>query len=86
MINIMNSYITIEKQVLDWKFKKFKYGWNFYIGDILLGQLFSPASNGYGWSAISWSHPGNTVNGFISRYKASEYLIEIYDKNIKGKL
>ena len=79
----MYSYITKENEVLDWKFKKFQYGYTFYVGDILLGQLFKPRHASLGWDAVSWSNHGNMVNGFISRHKAAEYLIGIYSKQIK---
>lgn len=81
----MYSYVTKDKQVLDWKFTKFQYGYTFYVGDILIGQVFRPHVRGSGWSAISWANPGNKVDGFISRFKAAEYMIDLYDKLEKEK-
>lgn len=75
----MYSYVTKDKKVLDWKYKKFQYGYNFYIGELLIGQIFKPSFKRNGWDAVSWSSPRkNHVNGFISRHKAAEHLIKIY--------
>lgn len=82
----MYSYVTKDKEVLDWGFKKFKYGYSFYIGERMIGQLFRPHRRRNGWTAVSWSNPGNMVDGFISRYKAAEYLLKLYDKKEKGEM
>lgn len=76
----MNSYITKDKQVLDWKFKKFECGYNFYIGDIFLGQLFKPYSSRSGWTAVPDATLGKNIPGFISREKAADYIVDLYRK------
>jgi hypothetical protein len=76
----MNSYVTKDRKVLDWNFKKFTYGYNFYIGDIYLGQLFRPYSKHSGWSAIPDATLGKRIDGFISRDKAADYIIDLYRK------
>ena len=75
----MYSYISGEGEVLDWKFEKMEYGYNFKIGDEYIGQIFSPRHRSLGWTAVSLIR-SVSVEGFISRNKAAEWLISIKDK------
>jgi hypothetical protein len=75
----MYSYISSEGEVLDWKFEKMEYGYNFKIGDKYIGQIFSPRHRSLGWTAVSLIKPAY-VDGFVSRDKAAEWLIRIKDK------
>ena len=65
-----------EGKVLDWHFKKRPSDTLFYIGDILVGQLFKI---GDGWSALA-AHPhhDNTalVDGFRTRIDACQFLLK----------
>ena len=63
-------------KVLDFHYKKagIPNAYNFYIGDIFLGQIFKLRKNN--WSAVSFypdkrGHQG----GFGCRFYASEYLL-----------
>lgn len=76
----MNSYVTKDRKVLDWKFKKFEYGYFFYIDNIYLGQLFKPYSTHSGWSAVPDPTLGKRIDGFISREKAADYIVDLYRK------
>ena len=67
-------------KVLDFKYKQCKiqkFIFAFYIGDILIGQIFKHGK--HNWTAVSF-HPnalGRRVSGFGTRYHASEYLLDI---------
>jgi hypothetical protein len=69
-----------EGKVLDFHYKKCKevpYIHTFYIGDILIGQIFKHGK--HNWAAVSF-HPnalGKLVSGFGNRYYASDYLLKI---------
>jgi len=66
----------VDGKVLDWKFKKgmMAFVYNFYIGDIYVGQVFNM---GGAWTAI-----GNTPHdlapfaGFATRRHAAEFLLK----------
>ena len=72
---------------LDWKFtqnKKLKSVYNFYIGDMFIGQIFRLSK--HNWSPISFYKNDelteidkilNSVNGFSSRINAAIYLLKI---------
>jgi len=67
-------------KVLDFHYKQCKiqkFIHVFFIGEILIGQIFKHGK--HNWSAVSWhpAAPGHRVSGFGSRYHASEYLLEI---------
>ena len=74
-------YSTVyEGKVLDWKFTKTKHGftaYNFYIGDILIGQLFKMKEQT--WSAVSFFKTQKVcpVDGFRSRYHAAQFLLKV---------
>lgn len=69
----MNS-VVIDGKVLDFKYKKLQpFHQAFYVGDILVGQLFN--MDNY-WTAIP-NKPKCRVDGFVSRYWASEYCLRI---------
>ena len=76
-------YSTIVNgEVLDWRFEQhpsMDYIYTFYIGNIMIGQLFKMGS--MNWSAV---YMGNNVltnlrsaKGFRSRYAAAEFLLVI---------
>ena len=86
----MNSLI-VNGKVLDYKFKKTVDGiYAFYIGDILIGQVFRIANH---WSAVSTEpsrqltySPGidefilysmSMVDGFKSRLFAADYMLKL---------
>ena len=70
--------INHKGKVLDFKYKKVQGHWHyaFYIGDILVGQVFRMGKGN--WSAVSET-PNDLcpVNGFRSRYYASNFLLWI---------
>ncbi len=70
-------------EVLDWHFKKGgqDFIYNFYIGDILIGQIFHIKKS---WDAVSW-YPNNVcpVNGFRTRYDAAEFLLRLWRNQLE---
>lgn len=66
-------------KILDFKYKRQNdFTVAFYIGDILIGQIFKLGGK---YSAVIWHDiPGNSarkhVKGFASRYDASAYMLE----------
>lgn len=66
----------VDGKVLDWHFKKHPNGYVFYIGDILIGQLFNLGRISR-WSAVSNRPIRGHGDGFISRWKASEFLLKL---------
>lgn len=66
-------------KVLDFKYKRQNdFTVAFYIGDIFIGQIFKLERK---YSAVIWREiPANNarrqVNGFASRYDASQYMLE----------
>jgi len=72
----------VDGKVLDWRFKKRKTDTLFYVGDILIGQLFKVKKT---WSAVSaFPTELGAIDGFNSRWRACEYLLKIFrlQKNI----
>jgi len=74
--------VIVDGKVLDFKYKqtkhpKLKYRYVFYIGDILIGQLFNHGRRG--WSCVSdyKSNPLCPVNGFKTRHDAAEFLLKL---------
>lgn len=68
----------VDGEVLDFHYRKFLYGYTFYIGDILIGQIFDEGRRG--WAAVAAKPPTkglNGVHGFRTRYDASEYLLRV---------
>lgn len=69
----------IDGKVLDYHYKKSKvndFQYNFYIGDIFVGQVFQ--INQHRWSAVSaMPNVYGVVEGFGSRFWASEYLLKV---------
>ena len=75
----MNS-IIVNGKVLDFRYtrcKEQKFVYNFFIGDIFIGQLFKMKRNN--WSAVSFYRPFPLcpLGGFVNKYYASEFLLKI---------
>jgi len=77
--------IVLDGKVLDFKYKKVStICYNFYIGhNILVGQLFKKSKTD--WACVSWTDeeiPLRALDGFRSRYKASQCLLKMggYEK------
>jgi len=69
--------VNVAGKVLDYKYKKqTEIIYAFYIGDILIGQLFKMRR---GWSAVSWKTHSELcpVHGFRTRFDASEFLLKV---------
>lgn len=69
--------VVIDGKVLDFRYKKLQENhYAFYIGDILVGQVFNLKRC---WSAVSCEHRGamTRMQGFKNRYYASEYLLQL---------
>ena len=69
----------VNKQVLDYKFKPLGVcpkAYFFYVGDILLGQVFWFKT---GWKAVSTHTPCDlgVVSGFKTRYDASTFILQV---------
>jgi len=68
--------VVVDGKVLDFKFKRLNdFTYAFYIGDILVGQVFHMKTS---WSCVS--HTTNTlcpVAGFKSRYYAADFLLKL---------
>jgi len=73
----MLSSVTGDK-VLDWHYKKLPVCYNFFLGDICIGQIFKFSK--HNWSAVPIFIPSKSINGFGSRYHASNYMVELYQK------
>ena len=67
---------VVDGKVLDWKFKRQQPHWvAFYIGDILVGQIFKLNS---GYTGVLYnSHQYNGIGGFRTRHDAATYLLFI---------
>jgi hypothetical protein len=67
--------VIVDGEVLDFKYNRLGKGhYAFYIGDILIGQMFKLKNE---WTAVCDYKPlGYPVNGFVSRYRASEFLLK----------
>src|SRR6185369_6997981 len=71
--------IVHEDKVLDFHYKQSKsesHMYNFYVGDIFVGQLFKLGK--HNWYAVSFykNYKGG-MGGFGSRYHASEFLLKV---------
>ena len=69
--------VVVDGKVLDMRYKKMEHnhGYVFYVGDIYVGQIFKTRNR---WCAVS-SKPSNglcPLDGFRSRYHASEFLLK----------
>ena len=65
-------------KVSDFKYTKLSLpnGYNFYIGDIFIGQIFKMRK--HNWHAVSFhKNARGAIGGFGSRYHASEYLLKL---------
>jgi hypothetical protein len=78
--------VVHEGRVLDFKYKKQnEFTYAFYIGDILIGQVFRMGDQK--WSAVGWHNPESDmhrlypVDGFRSRYHASEFMLKMAGYN-----
>lgn len=70
--------VVHEGKVLDFHYKKLPQGYIyvFYIGDILIGQIFRHSE--HNWHGVSfYKDIRGSMGGFGSRYHASEYLLKI---------
>lgn len=71
--------IVLKGKVLDFKYiqnKHLKFVYNFYIGDIYVGQLFK--IDEHRWAAVgNTSHKFNKIDGFGTRWKAAEFLLRL---------
>ena len=73
--------MIINGTVLDYHFTKRKIDTVFKIGDIIMGQLFNVAGR---WTAVSYyGNPYGPVKGFSTRCDAAEFLISVFQHNIK---
>ncbi len=70
--------VIVDGVVLDFKYKKVdEFTYIFYVGHILVGRLFRFSLKS-GWAAVSHKHHDmNGVDGFKTRWKASEYLLKL---------
>ena len=68
--------VIVDGNVLDFKYKRgFEFSYAFYIGDILIGQVFNMGRH---WSGVSWEpHPLGAVSGFKTRHDAAEFLLKL---------
>ena len=79
----------VDGKVLDFKYKKlqsFKSGnqYAFYVGDILVGQVFKMR---FGWSSVVTFSPNTSVGvveGFITRTAASQYILQCVKLRLKN--
>jgi hypothetical protein len=72
----------VDGKVLDWHFKKRSSDTLFYIGDILVGQIFRNRGDKT-WSAVGVSGGSGLcpVYGFARRYDAAEFLLTLEGYN-----
>ncbi len=75
----------VNGKILDYNYKKLQENqYAFYIGDILIGQVFKMRS---GWSSVINFRPCITVgvvDGFKTRYAASAYMLQCIDLEKKN--
>jgi|GEM_PF-5663219 len=74
----MACSVIVDGKVLDFVYRKsLEFSYNFYIGDVLVGQVFRAGRGN--WTAVSWKKPSKLcpVEGFRSRYHASEFLLKL---------
>ena len=79
----MNSSI-INGEVLDWKTIKSDFQYSFYIGNVLVGQLFNLGK--LGWTAVPLYKNLQKVDGFKTKYKAQAYIAEEYQINPRNHM
>ena len=79
----MNSSI-INGEVLDWKTVKSDFQYSFYIGNVLVGQLFNLGK--LGWTAVPLHRNIQKVDGFKTKYKAQAYIAEKYQINLRNHM
>lgn len=76
----MPSSICWEGKVLDFHFKPLQINHSaFYIGDILVGQIFKHTGRLKYWTAVALTPRVNnlhSVSGFGTRWKAAEWLLK----------
>ena len=75
----MSKYSTLEDgKVLGWYFKRCKvqnFRYIFYIGDIMVGQIFHVNDS---WTATSpYPGPLNHCKGLKTRHDAAEFLLKV---------
>lgn len=75
----MPNSIVYKGKVLDFKYKRnkvLKFLYVFYVGDMLIGQLFLVNKS---WTAVSNRVPCvyGAVGGFKTRQHASEFLLAV---------
>ena len=66
----------VDGKVLDFKYKKGgqAFIYNFYIGDMFLGQIFNMGKT---WTAVPWQpRKYGKIDGFKNRYYASQYILQ----------
>lgn len=69
--------VNVKGEILDYHYKKLTaFSYAFYIGDILIGQLFNMKRS---WSAVSHIPFKNIglVHGFKTRFDACQYLLQL---------
>ena len=75
---------VVDGKVLDYRFVKNEVGACFYVGNILVGQVFN-MRKGH-WSAVSsYENPYGPVDGFATRLDAAQYLLKVFHKHKKEK-
>jgi hypothetical protein len=69
--------VVLDKKVLDFRYvRQNKFTQAFYIGDILLGQVFKLGK--HNWSCVSNTYQKfGKIDGFGTRHAASEMLIRL---------
>ena len=69
--------VVVDGKVLDFHYKKNEVCYDFYIGEMLIGQIFYTGRRN--WSAVSWKKPCMLcpVHGFSSRHRAAEFLLKV---------
>ena len=79
--------IILDGKVLDFRYAKRAYGYVFFIGDVLIGEVFSPTEYDKGWVAVSHykSHAVCPVSGFRTRYDAALFLLKLNDLLLRAK-
>jgi len=77
-VKLVHSAI-VNGEVLDYHYKAMTHidrSYDFYVGDIFLGQVFKFRT---GWKAVSMKVPCpyGVVGGFKTRYDASEFILQV---------
>jgi len=71
---------VVDGKVLDWKYKRSGHDfpvYNFYIGDIFIGQIFNLGRSG--WCPVTFHTvcPYKNVHGFRTLCHASEFMLQV---------